>query len=119
MNNQNIEERVAALEAFRKSLTSNKDIPRDLEQAFRARLVDIAKDFFIFGTGTFVGGKLDVSDVRIKSTSIGLAIRLNSSAGMSLARADLASGFLSGNTWRFFEGTFSETYEIAYFIIPV
>lgn len=113
-----LEARVIALENFKKSLEYSNTIPRNIETALRERLKNIVKNGVIFGTGALVGGKLDINDPRISSSSIGIAMRLNTSSNFSLARADLASGYISGNIWRFFESTLSETYEINYIILP-
>jgi len=68
-----------------------------------------------WGIGTMVGGILDVTHPSITSTSTGLATRANASGTAFVA--DLSAGYNSGTTFRFFEGTFSQTWEVFYLII--
>lgn len=117
-NDQQIEKRLQDLEAFMRSFQTGVGLDRSTETTLRDRLKGMALDSLIFGQGTLSGGRLDITDVRISASSVGLAIRLNSSSTYSLSNAELASGFLSGHTWRFFEGTSSASYDIAYLIIP-
>ncbi len=117
-DNNALEARVIALEKFATDMQSSNSIPRNVETALRERLKDIAEDSLIFGIGTLSSGRLDISDPRITSQSVGVGIRYGSSTSFSLADAQLASGYVSGITYRFFESTFSEGYQVAYIIIP-
>lgn len=99
--------------AFMKSFSSENTIPLDVGRSLKSRLFP-----FIFGIATLSGGKFDVADGRISSTSKGIAMRMNSSSFFTLATANLSTGFLAPNIMRIFEGTFTENYDICYFIIP-
>ncbi len=73
-------------------------------------------DLSLWGSGTMTAGVLDITDSRITSTSIGFALRKGSAATAG-GFAQLAGGYLSGTTFRFFEGSFSTTWNIFYLII--
>lgn len=70
----------------------------------------------IWGYGTMVAGNLYITDPRILSTSTCLALR-KGSAGTAGGFAQLAAGYVSGTTFRVFEGSFSATWDIFYLII--
>ncbi len=116
---QSLIERIQALEERMTNLLRSSSIPRDVETAFRERLKDIVKEGIIFGTGSLSGGVLDIIDSRIRAESVGIALPLGVSSAFA-GRSELAGGFLIGSTctWRFFEGSFSASYDISYLIIP-
>lgn len=76
-------------------------------------LIDIPMKW---GVGTMSGGRLYVTDARIKATSTAVAIRGNSSNGAGTF-AQLASAYSTTSTWVFFESSFSTTWDIYYIII--
>lgn len=116
---QQVNTRLAAFEAFMNSFNSGNALPRPVETTIKSRFTTFLRENLIYGSGTLIGGKFDVTDARITSNSIGLAFRYNSSSPV-VGRDDLAGGWLSNtNSYRFFEGSFSETYQIVYLIIPM
>lgn len=70
----------------------------------------------IAGFGTMSGGKLDIVNPAINASSIGIAIRANSS---SSGVSQISGGLVNGPPlfMRFFEGSFSQTWDIFYIII--